>query len=285
MPIHTTRFSFSGQKYSLQGKPVILLAFLLSTFSTAFAQDKPVEKDVLKGFRFGLKIAPAFSWLSPEDSKRMIRDGVKMKFAYGLSTEFKLNKSAYFLTGLEINYTGGSVSFPGTDSVFYDAAEYLTDYREDQYKRMFVMNRNYRIRYVDLPLCIKLRTPEIGSLTYFGLIGTNLSIRSRVIANDIGTLIVSETDTNKTEIVREYEIKDIDVTDATSFFRLGLNAGIGAEYALAGSTSLCVSLNFHQGFTNVLKEGNSGLSTVRTNLSIMPSARSHFFQINIGILF
>lgn len=285
MTIHIIRSEFSRQKYSLHLKPVVLLAFLFSTFSTAFAQDKPVEKDVLKGFRFGLKIAPAFSWLSPQDSKRMVRDGVNLKFAYGLAAEFRLNKSAYFLSGLEINYTGGAVSFPTTDSVFYDAAEYLTEYREDQYKRMFVLNRNYRIRYVDIPLCIKLRTPEIGQLTYFGLIGTNLSIRSRVIANDVGTLVVSETDTNKTEIVRDYEIKDIDVTNATSFFRLGLNAGIGAEYALAGSTALCVSMNFHQGFTNVLKEGNSGLSTVRTNLSILPSARSHFFQINIGILF
>jgi hypothetical protein len=71
-----------------------------------------------------------------------------------------------------------------------------------------------------------------------------------------------------------------------SFFRAGLNVGAGAEYRIAGSTSLFASLNFQNGFTNVLKKESENIKSLTKNSqSFLQNAKTNFFQINIGILF
>ena len=48
---------------------------------------------------------------------------------------------------------------------------------------------------------------------------------------------------------------------------------------------LFASLNFQNGFTNVLKKESETLRSLSKNQTFLQNAKSNFFQINIGILF
>ncbi len=244
------------------------------------AQDKPVESK----FRFGLKMAPSIAWMRSDDKKKLDSDGAALKFAYGLVTEFRLNSVASFCTGIEVNYSGGRLNFVNpADSVFYDPSEYTIP-KAGTYDRFFITRRTYKITYVDIPLNLKMKTPEVGGFTYFGMFGINLSIRGKVKANDRGTL-VSYSDTGLVKVTNDYEIPDLIVTKDMGLFRAGLNVGAGAEYRIAGSTSLFASLNFQNGFTNVLKKESETMRSLTKSQSFLQNAKTNFFQINIGILF
>jgi long-subunit fatty acid transport protein len=249
-------------------------------FATAYAQE-----DVAKNFRFGIKMSPNISWFAPFDKKKLQSDGASLKFSYGLITEFRLNKSASFATGLEMNYSGGTLSFTPTDSVFYVSDEELP---AGSYSNFFIAKRKYQMRYVDIPLTMKLRTPEIGSMTYFGQIGANLSIRTKVKSVDDGELVnvtVSQDSLATVKVTRELlTIEDVDITKDVNFFRVGLNIGFGLEYNLIGTTMLTTSLNFYQGFTNVLK-GESDFLKDKKGRPYEQSVKNHFFMINVGLLF
>ncbi len=128
-----------------------------------------------------------------------------------------------------------------------------------------------------------MRTPEVGGFTYFGMFGINLSIRGKVKANDTGTLVSYKDSTVK--VINDYEIPDLIVTKDMNFFRAGLNVGAGAEYRIAGTTSMFASLNFQNGFTNVLKKESETMRSLVKNQKFAQNAKTNFFQINIGILF
>jgi len=245
-----------------------------------FAQDKTADAK----FRFGLKMAPSIAWMKPDDKKKLLSDGSALKFAYGLVTEFRLTSVASFSTGLEVNYSGGRLNFANAaDSVYYDPSEYTVP-AAGTLDRFFISQRSYKITYVDVPLLLKMKTPEVGGFTYFGMFGINLSIRGKVKANDEGTL-VSYKDTTIT-VINSYEIPDLIVTKDMSFFRAGLNVGAGAEYRIAGTTALFLSLNFQNGFTNVLKKESETMKSLsKKNQAFQQNAKSNFFQLNIGILF
>jgi hypothetical protein len=261
-------------------KKLFLITICFSMlFGKLIAQDKPAESK----FRFGLKMAPSIAWMRPDDKKKLNNDGAALKFAYGLVTEFRLNSVASFCTGIEVNYTGGRLNFANAaDSIYYDPSEYTVP-AAGTVDRFFVTRRSYKITYVDLPILLKMKTPEVGGFTYFGMFGINLSIRGKVKANDVGTLVSYKDSTVK--VINDYEIPDLIVTKDMSFFRAGLNVGAGAEYRIAGSTSLFASLNFQNGFTNVLKKESENLRSLAKNQTFLQNAKTNFFQINVGILF
>ena len=236
-------------------KKLFLITICFSmTLGKLFAQDQK--------FRFGLKMAPSIAWMKPDDKKKLLSDGSALKFAYGLVAEFKLTSVASFSTGLEVNYTGGRLNFANAaDSNFYDPSEYTVPVA-GSVDKFLISQRSYKITYVDI----------------------NLSIRGKVKADDIGTLLTYE-DTIVT-VINDYEIPDLIVTKDMSFFRAGLNVGAGAEYRIAGTTALFASLNFQNGFTNVLKKESETIKSLAKNgQALQQNAKSNFFQLNIGILF
>lgn len=263
-----------------------LLFFCLSFFFITSTQAQDMG---LKNFRFGLKISPNIAWFKPADSKRLVSDGSAFRFSYGLMTEFKLNNSATLLTGVEYASAGGSLLYTSTDSIFYDPSFSLTDISSASNAKFFLTKRVFTNRYIDLPLTIKLRTPEIGKMTYFGVFGFNLSVRTNARSKDEGTL---ETTTvkNDTTIIFERKanvvLEDVDITSQIQLFRAGLNAGLGFEYGLAGSTCLVFGVTFNQGLTNALKKGPDQLRFNRLDgFRFDQISKNHIVQITIGVLF
>src|SRR5690606_24438109 len=107
--------------------------------------------------RFGLKLAPNYGWLKP-NTREIDKDGAmgRIGFAYGPMIEFSLSGSEnyYFSTGFEISTNGGKLIEP----------EYQQTGGVDFFGKR---ERTYRLQYVNVPLLLKMRTNEIGYITYF----------------------------------------------------------------------------------------------------------------------
>jgi hypothetical protein len=266
-------------------KKIYTLAFILA-FSTQFIS---AQEAALKNFRFGLKASPVFTWLVPDDVKQFTNAGVKVKFNYGLITEFKLTKTAVLCTGFDFNSYGGKMNFKN------NTTRYLVEdvYKKDTTVYYYIGTRTFNMKTYELPLTLKLRTPEIGSLTYFGQFGVNFGFRGKTKANDEGTYkyVVKKAPTSlspDTLVDGLVEARpDNIVTSEMSPIRLGLNVGIGAEYNLVGSTSVVFSINYYNSFINNLKNKSTTLES-RTGTvigNITQNVKSNGLVINVGFLF
>ena len=72
-----------------------------------------------------------------------------------------------------------------------------------------------------------------------------------------------------------------------NLFKFALNIGGGAEWNLAGSTSLMFGLNWYNGFSNVLKSDSKFLYRTQYNgyAAVKQNARASAVALTIGVLF
>ncbi|MCB0430613.1 MAG: PorT family protein [Flavobacteriales bacterium] len=243
-------------------RPLYLLLILVGASTCVHAQDDEGAK-----FRFGLKGAPSMAWLKP-DSKLFESGGATVKFSYGLITEFRVAKNYSFVTGLDVAYAGGKINY--TDSIYY-----LSD-AGDPTKAYFQLNkRKFDLQYVDLPVLLKMKTNEIGYMTYFGQFGFNLGLNIKSRAIDEGTTYAS-TQTVKKE--------DVDVIKDINLMRVAMNLGIGVEYNFSGSTSLLLGVNYNNGFSNTFGKESKSLKQ-KDGSALETKAVSNYVALTVGVLF
>ena len=215
-------------------KAILALAAIVTITLPAAAQDG-------KSARLGLKVAPNMSWINPSES-RIKSDGSVTGFNFGLMADFRLGNDNYALaTGLfYMVRTGGKYKMTLTDSSSTTATA--------------------KLQYVQLPLTIKLKTNEIGYITYFGQIGADLGINVGA-TGDVTTMVGRSTTT----------LKDEDISDNIALFRAGLLVGAGLEYNFSGNTSALVGINYSNGLTNVFDKdaGKAKLSYIELALGIL----------------
>ena len=187
-------------------------------------------------FHFGLKAAPGLAWIKP-DTKGVDGNGSKLGFSYGIVTEFAFNKEENyaFATGLEVAYRGGKVTQDALGSS---------------------VKTKINLQYVELPVTLKMKTNEIGSIKYFGQVGVvpalNIKAKSKITIGNI----TSEDDFKK----------------ETNAFDLAFLIALGLEYNLVGNTSGFVSVGFGNGLLDVTKSKDFKVI-------------SNLLSLNVGVLF
>lgn len=118
---------------------ILLITFILSGLIQASAQDKK--------FNFGLKVAPAISWLSSEQSG-VSGDGASAKFNWGFIGACNFTDNFALVSGFNVNSLGGKLK------------------REDTTK----YSMGYRYSELQLPAIFQMRSNEIfGLKIYFQL--------------------------------------------------------------------------------------------------------------------
>lgn len=206
------------------------------------------------GLHFGLKAAPSLAWLRT-DSKGLVSNGSKFGFTYGLITEFKFSDNYSFATGIDVTYRGGKTRST-EESVFLngDLATTITD-------------NSITLQYVEVPITLKLKTNEIGYLTYYLQAGLapGINIRAR---NDFK----SSTQDKTTGAVTTFESSKVDISSNINTLNLSMVIGGGVEYTLSGSTVLLAGLQFNNGFLDV---------DDRTEYKV----NSNYLALTIGLLF
>ena len=185
---------------------VLILISLLSVPGFSQTEDEP-------GFQLGFQFSPSIGWFKP-DSEGLERDGMRVGFNFGLTADFNISKNYAFSTGLGLINTGGKINFQD-------------------------------VNYIHVPITLKLKTNQIGYMTYFARIGFGLGVNYRAEADEEFKYPgVSETISGS----------ELDYKDEINLLRTSLIIGLGAEYNLSGNTSLVFGASFDNGFNNVLKE-------------------------------
>lgn len=218
-------------------KKIILVfaLFIISEFNL-FAQK----------FHFGLGVTPSMAWLHP-GSDDIEGDGSKFVFGYGLITEFAIAENYAFATGLTIDGKGGKLRTkneapftipPDTteiiDFVFYD----------------------FNLRYIDIPLTLKMKTNQIGSIRYYGQFGLSPGF----LISAKGTIKGGQSLIKDDEDVKE-DINNINVS---------LVIGLGLEYNLSGNTNLLVGLIYKNGFSDVVDSSSkANVNTLGLNIGVL----------------
>ena len=224
------------------------LSLLVMTLTT-FAQGD-------QNFHFGLKAAPSLAWLK-SNTKGYDSNGSKFGFTYGLITDFNFASRYAFATGIDITYRGGKFkTVDNLKTVFLNEDSVVST------------SSSYTLQYIEIPLTLKLKTNEIGSLTYFLQVGVapGVNIRSRKSFTSNTQTTIAGVQHNKPDSGDKIDImKDINI------FNLSMIIGGGLEYTLSGQTVLLGGIQFNNGFLDVF-DGS-------------PKVNSNYLALTLGILF
>lgn len=242
---------------------IFLLSILLFGFSfisygqidestTDLEKDKNTNEDFRK-LRIGVYGDASFAWMKPDmDIENEIQyesNGTRIVAGWGLFLDWNFTENYTFSTGFRLGGSGGNLKYLDSISGFSGT-----------------VHRKYILKYIEIPLDLKLKTNQIGYFTYFFQIGLRPGFRLSASAIDKydGTNLPNKT-------------FDISGKDETSFLQFGFNAGIGAEYQISKSFSAFVSLNYRNGMIDVLKGSNSKDTSLKENAFVNSVALSAGF--------
>jgi hypothetical protein len=222
---------------------ILLLVGLLSLGISGFAQSD---------IRFGITANPSLVWVKP-DNTQISGDGVRFGFNFGLVVDYVFgNDERYSInSGLSIMLAGAKIM--STDTALNQVHELTA-----------------KVNYLELPVSIKLRSNEVGYLTFYGQLGLTpqFAVRSRADytqKEESGTVI---TDINNIKL-RDIPFYPNNI-DKVRPFNLGLLVEAGMEYDITENTVLVGGLYFNAGFLDMFKD-NDGERIVARNMGLRVS--------------
>ncbi|MBL7884994.1 MAG: outer membrane beta-barrel protein [Bacteroidia bacterium] len=168
-----------------------------------------------------------------------------------------------------------------------EAAETIGN-NSNKYSYYLVNERTYSNTYITIPLALKLRTKEIGALTYFGMVGVNASFLYTAKATDNVQKYEGVNPNGTIKWGAEQTISKTKINKDMGFFNAALNMGAGVEWNLAGTTSLLFGLNYNMGFTNSAKSESKYLKKQvegGQNTNLKQSLKTNSVGLTIGVLF
>lgn len=241
-------------------KAFALLTATLLALPSINAQDD-------QSVRFGIKLAPNMGWLRP-DTKGLKSNGTSLGYTFGLMADFPVGTTGNyaFASGLFLTTVGGGYT---TDFSFVENVNSAVLTK--------AMETDLSLRYIDLPLTIKMKTNEIGYARYYGQIGvmTSFNIRSKA---DFEVPVPTGTLNDGTPIVSGFTLlEDEDFQGDTNLFRAALVVGGGMEYNFSGNTALLVGITYNNGFTNIL----NGIEYNGKKAKLF----NDFLELSLGIYF
>ena len=257
-------------------KKIIAIVFLLFSGGAIYAQD--VAGVAVKKHRFGVKIAPGISFLRIGKTGQE-RDGLDYSFGYGLQYEYGFSEYFSISTGFLMNSFRGDVTYTENNPVFFVFNETVSG-NKNKITTEQIYGRQYTFKSVDIPVALKLRTAEIGYLTYFAEFGTTVS----VIYDSYSSKNEVSLSSGDTKSFLSADNEKIDTEDV-NLFKLGLNLGLGVEYNLVGNTSLLVGLNWINGFTNVLKKKSNEIFYKSSGNQLNQIVKADYVALSIGVQF
>lgn len=250
LPLSSSKISPKTMKKAL----VILAAATIGT-SSLIAQDET-------GVRFGMKLSPNLGFVNP-DTRGYTSSGTNAGYTFGLMAEFPIGTSGnyQFATGMNLNNVSGAWKET------YTYAEDVTGPT-----RTRDLETNVKLRYIELPLTIKMMTNEIGYMRYFGQVGFGNAVNIRA-KSDIIVPTIAGTRTDGTAIVTEFtELENEDIQDDINIYKASLIVAAGMEYNFSGNTSLLVAVTYNNGFTDILKSKDV-------------KAMANYLELTVGIFF
>lgn len=215
--------------------------------------------------KIGVRIAPQLTWSKP-DNKSTETNGTRVNLAYGLMLD-------YFFTD---NYALGTEFSIGTfgTNLNLDKDKFTTIvHNGNSYTSTESLKYDYQLRYIQVPLLLKMRTKEIGYLRYYAEfgVGAGFLIRSKAdISMDQFNL--ENVNVNEPDDEDKFQINPTHYSDKVSSFRGSLIIGAGIQYNMFGNSMLVAGLRYDNGFTSFTQDDRW-----KTSLN--------YVALNVGVLF
>ena len=222
-------------------------------------------------FQLGLNFSPNISWFKAK-TENVTNEGTNFGFNFGLIGDFNIADNYAFSTGINVVTIGGEISYPFAQEVELPNST-TTSFGGKR-------TADITLKYIEVPLTLKLKTNEIGSLTYFGQFGFGLGVNYDASA-DVSFEYPSQNGGNISD-------EGVDYKSEINLIRASLIVGLGAEYNLSGNTSVLFGVSFNNGFTNVLSEDAydediNGNGTGARDKEF--KAINNYILLNLGIIF
>ncbi|MBL7963074.1 MAG: PorT family protein [Flavobacteriales bacterium] len=213
--------------------------------------------------RFGVKLAPNLSW-TRADTRGTESDGNKIGFTFGLMMDFPIGPTGRYMlgSGIFMNNIGGSFT------VNYSYKETPTGPTLTR-----PLSHDLNLRFIEVPLTIKMLTNEIGYMRYYAQmgIGTAFNVRARA-DKEIPVLDASGLYTTGFQV-----LDNEDVMDDVNLLKVGVVIGGGLEYTFSGHTTLIAGVTYNSAFTNLLDNVSYNDQTQRLF--------AEYLELTLGIFF
>lgn len=174
--------------------------------------------------------SPSVNWMSTNNLVAY-NEKIVLGYDFGLSGDifFTENERYSLLTGLQILNTGGAISYRTSEPFEFSGATLAPS-----------TQIRYRLRYVEIPLAIKLKTDQFRRVRYWGQFGFSSMV-------NIGAK--GDSDDGK--------LKRASIHDEINLFNLAMNVGAGFDFDLGGNNSATAGLIFNNGLMDVTTDNNN----------------------------
>ena len=230
-------------------KKILPFIFFLIIAIQAQSQYKPVL--------FGMRVGANLGWIKP-DVDEYNSDGIVPGFTWGFIGEFYMMENYAILTGFNVNFNGGRLEYP-----------YRMDINNDTFLEDGMMSRKYSLKYLQIPLCLKMQTELSDQLTAFLKIGLGTAF----------LLDAKGTDEFLYDGLKK-SISKHNIDDDISLLRESLIVGGGIKLKIKGSMALIIDITYDNAFNNMLTENNRVLPG-----DPKPKAKHNFVELGAGIVF
>ena len=212
----------------LNFKPVTLAVFIIIIIivlqTTAVNAQQPIE--------IGIRVDPLIGWFRPNHNA-ITAKGSHVGFNFGLKVNKYFTDNYAFSAGLSLITASGSLSHQ--DTVMLALKQPVMALPKSKIV--------YNIKYLAIPIGIRLKTNEIGFISIFTDIGF-----------DPRFTLGGRLDIPSQHIAKEHANNNL------KKFGLGYHVIGGVEYSLGGSTAVVLGLNFDNSFTNIIKHSPAKIS-------------------------
>lgn len=220
-------------------KRIALITAMLAIVLTTWGQTR---------MQLSFNASPSVNWMST-NNQLAYKEKLVLGYDFGLTGDifFTENERYSLTTGLQILNTGGAISYR-TSGPFEFSGVTLPPSTQIR----------YRLRYVEVPLAIKLKTDQFHRVRYWGQFGLSTMV-------NIGAK--GDSDDGK--------LKRASIHDEINLFNLAMNVGAGFDFDLGGNNSITAGLIFHNGLMDVTTDNNTF-----TDKTIINSVK-----IRLGLIF
>lgn len=216
-------------------------------------------KPDFKTARFGFRVSPNYNWVKIMEG-RMSNNGGALGFSYGVMGDFNIGGNPSYWLSTELIVTSLPGKIMALDTLYNTSAlpsgAPFTDVEFD-----------YRLQYIQIPIGLKLKTEEIGNLSYWVQFGVSpaLLLQNKVTTSSKEQLYKSGENSHspnkKSNDPLDFEgVTNNNTTtgkfiDNVSPLRISMVIGAGVEFKISGKTSAIAGLRFDNGFTDMFRDG------------------------------
>lgn len=188
---------------------------------------------------FGFKLNPTFGYLQIRDPSKLRSDGLKLGFTFGGTADYIFSRHLAATGELELStINGGTVQ-----TNFQPAPPAIPNVPQ-------INKSTYQVRYIELPLAIKLRSNTIGEAS---LIYLKLGIDGAIKLSEGTEHITSQNGISTIQ-------GNSNGAKLFTFFRGSFIAGAGYDYRFSHDLTFTSGLLINQGFTNISRGLNQGMT-------------------------